>query len=77
MKRSLSLKALQILYHGNTLSEISDLSGKRIVGTFFKKVFQKTGQTEFRTEKVIKKKADGLYVIWKGYDNSFNGSIIG
>ena len=56
---------------------IGGLNGKRIVGTFFKKVFQKTGQTEFRTEKVIKKKADGLYVIWKGYDNSFNGSIIG
>lgn len=42
---------------------ISDLNGKRIVGTFFKKVFQKTGQTESRTEKVIKKKADGLCVI--------------
>lgn len=29
---------------------ISDLNGKIIVGTFFKKVFQKTGQTEPRTE---------------------------
>lgn len=42
---------------------ISDLNGKIIVGTFFKKVFQKTGQTESRTEKVIKEKADGLCVI--------------
>ena len=29
-------------------------------------------QTEFRTEKIIKKKGDKLYVKWKGYDNSLN-----
>ena len=44
---------------------ISDLSGKEIVGTFFKKELQKTNQKEFRVEKVTKKKADELYVQWK------------
>ena len=44
---------------------ISDLSGKEIVGMFFKKELQKTNQKEFRFEKVIKKKPDELYVKWK------------
>ena len=30
---------------------------------------------EFRVEKIIKRKSDKLYVIWKGYDNSFNSWI--
>ena len=34
----------------------SDLNGEKIVGTFYKKEFQKTNQKEFRTEKVVKKK---------------------
>ena len=33
---------------------------------------QKTNQTEFRIEKVIKKKGDKIYVRWKGYDSSFD-----
>ena len=41
---------------------ISDLSGKEIVGMFFKKELPKTNQKEFRFEKVIKKKPDELYV---------------
>ena len=32
---------------------------------------QKTNQIELKIEKVIKKKADKLFVQWKGYDNSF------
>ena len=35
---------------------ISDLNGEEIVGTFYKKELQKTNQTEFRIEKVIKRK---------------------
>ena len=31
--------------------------------------------TEFRTEKVIKKKGDKLHVKWKGYVNLFNSWI--
>ena len=42
-----------------------------VMGKFCEKQLQKT-QTEFRVEKVIKRKGDKLYVKWKGYDNSFN-----
>ena len=35
----------------------------------------KTKQQEFKTEKVIKRKSDKLYVRWKGYDSSFNSWI--
>ena len=34
-----------------------------------------TNQSQFRVEKVIKKKDDQLYVKWKGYDSSFNSWI--
>ena len=37
-----------------------------------KKNLQKTNQQEFGIEEVIKKKADKLYVKWKGHDSSFN-----
>ena len=40
-----------------------------------KKELQKTNQTEFRVEKMIKKEGDKLYVMWKGYDNSFESWI--
>ena len=54
---------------------INDLNGKEIIGTFYEKELQKINQQEFRIEKVIKKKANKLYVTWKGYDNSFNSWI--
>ena len=51
---------------------INDLTGAEISGTFYENELQKTDQKEFRTEKVLKKKGDKLYVKWKGYNNSFN-----
>ena len=54
---------------------INDLNGEEIIGTFYENELQKTNQKEFRIEKVIKRKADKLYVKWKGYDNSFNSWI--
>ena len=36
---------------------------------------QKTIFKKIRTEKVLKRKGDKLYVKWKGYDNSFNSWI--
>ena len=51
---------------------IGDLNGKEAVGRFYGIQFQKTNQTEFRVEKVIKRKCDRLYVNWKDYDISFN-----
>ena len=54
---------------------INDLDGEEIMGTFYEKELQKTNQEEFRIEKIIKRKGDKMYVIWKGYDNSFNSWI--
>ena len=51
---------------------ISDLSGEEIVGIFYEKKFQKTNQTEFRVDEIIKRKGNKLYVKWKGYDYSFD-----
>ena len=54
---------------------INDLNGEEIIGAFYENELQKTDQKEFRTEKVLKKKGDKLYVKWKGYENSFNNWI--
>ena len=50
----------------------SEFKGEEIVGTFYQKERQKTKQTEFRIEKVVKRKDNKLYITWKGCDNSFN-----
>ena len=50
------------------------LNGEKIVRMFYKKL-QKSYQKEFRSEKVIKKNSDKLYVKWTGYDNLFNSWI--
>ena len=41
---------------------ISDLNGKKIVGSFYGKELQKANQKEFKIEKVIKRKGNKLYV---------------
>ena len=51
----------------------SDLNGEYISKSFYEKEFQKTSQTEFRIEKVLKR--DKLYVKWKRYDNRLNSWI--
>ena len=51
------------------------LMKKKLLERFTKTNCKKTNQTEFRTEKVIKRKDDKLYVEWKGYKNSFNSWI--
>ena len=38
---------------------------------FYEKDLQKTNQTEFRVEKLIKRKGNKLCVKWKGYDSFF------
>ena len=50
---------------------IGDFNGE----AFCKNELQETNQTEFRVEKVIKRKGDKLYVKWKGYGNPFNSWI--
>ena len=46
----------------------NDLNGEETIGTFNEKELQKTYQKEFTLEKVIEKKANNLYVKWKGYE---------
>ena len=48
---------------------ISDLNGEPITGSFYEKELQITSKEKFRIEKVIKRKADKLFVKWKEYDN--------
>ena len=54
---------------------INDLNREGLVGTFYKKELEKTNQIELRTEKIIKRKGDKLYIKWKSYDSSFNSWI--
>ena len=49
--------------------------GEGIVRTVYEKELEKTNQTEFRTEKVIKIKLGKLYIKWNRYDNFFNSWI--
>ena len=51
------------------------MNGKEITGKFYEKLLQKTSQEKFRTENVLKRKGDELYVKWKGYENHFNSCI--
>ena len=58
---------------------IGDLNGEEIIGTFYIlhwfKELQKKNQEKFRTEKVIKRKGNNLYVKWKGCNNYFNSWV--
>ena len=46
-----------------------------IIEKFFKNELQRENQTEFRVEKVIKRKCDKLYVKWESYNNSLKSWI--
>ena len=55
--------------------KIKDLNGEEIKGTFYREELQKTDQTIFRIEKVIRKTKDRALVKWKGYPNQFNSWV--
>ena len=48
---------------------INDLNDEEIIGWFYEKELQKTGQQGFMIEKLIKRKRNEPHVKWKGYDN--------
>ena len=54
---------------------INDLNGEEIIRTFYEKELQKANQEKLRTEKVIKRKGNKIYVKWNGYNNLFNSWI--
>ena len=63
LKKSLSSKKVK-----NTVLwtyAINDLNGGEIVEIVYEIELQKVNHKEFRTEKVIKRKGDELYVKWK------------
>ena len=51
---------------------ISVFNGEESAERFHEIEQPNISQTEFRTEKVFKRKGDRLYIKWKGYDNSVN-----
>ena len=60
--------------------EIEDLNGKPIQGTFYEPELQKSKQSSYRIEKVLKRRKaksgqKEVYVKWRGYDSSFNSWI--
>ena len=54
---------------------IEDLNGEEIAWIYYEKELQKANQTEFKVEKVIKRRGDKLYLKWKGFDDLFNNWI--
>ena len=55
--------------------KIKDLNGEEIEGTFYTEELQKTDQTIFRIEGVIRKTKDKALVKWKGYPDGFNSWV--
>ena len=55
--------------------KIKDLNGEEIEGTFYREELQKTDQTIFRIEGVIRKTKEKALVRWKGYPDEFNSWV--
>ena len=55
---------------------IKEFNSEGKLGIIFEKKLQDVTQRESRIEKVIKKRGNKLCVKWKGFDNSFNSSVI-
>ena len=51
---------------------VEKLNDEETVGTFSDKEPHKANKSEFKIEKLIKRKCDELYVKWEGYDNFFD-----
>ena len=52
--------------------QITDYNGEEIQGSFNEEKLQKTSQSTFRIEKVLKRQGDKSLVKWIGYPKSFN-----
>ena len=55
--------------------KITDYNGEVIQGSFYEQELQKTSQSTFRIEKVLKRQGDKSLVKWMGYPKSFNSWI--
>ena len=54
---------------------ITDYNGEEIQGSFYEQELQKTSQSTFRIEKVLKRHGDKSLVKWMRYPKSFNSWI--
>lgn len=54
---------------------IRDLADDPILGSFYEQQLQKTTQSKFRIEKVLRKRRGQALVKWKGYPDKFNSWI--
>ena len=52
--------------------KITDYNGEEIQGSFYEQELQKTSQSTFRIEKVLKRQGNKYLVKWMGYPMSFN-----
>ena len=55
--------------------KIRDLADEPIVGSFYEQQLQRTTQTTFRIEKVLRKRKGQALVKWKGYPEKFNSWV--
>ena len=55
--------------------KITDYNGDEIQGSFYEQELQKTSQSTFRIENVLKRQGDKSLVKWMGYPKSFNSWI--
>ena len=55
--------------------KITDYNGENIQGSFYEQELQKTSQSTFGIEKVLKRQGDKSLVQWIGYPKSFNSWI--
>ena len=65
----------QILPTQPATYKIRDLADEPIVGSFYEQQLQKTAQTMFRIEKVLRKRKGQALVKWKGYPDKFNSWV--
>ena len=54
---------------------MTDYNGEEIQGSFYEQELQKTSQSKFGIEKVLKRQGDKSLVKWMGYPKSFNSWI--
>ena len=65
----------QILPTHPVTYKIRDLADEPIVGSFYEQQLQKTTQTTFHIEKVLRKSKGQALVKWKGYPDKFNSWV--
>ena len=65
----------QILPTQPVTYKIRALADEPIDGSFYEQQMQKTTQTTFRIEKVLRKRKGRALVKWKGYPDKFNSWV--